>query len=149
MNISEFKAALGAHSDSALVFAFDDGDTIPAHFHVTEVGHVVRDFIDCGGVRRTSENCTIQAWVAETDPEHRLSPAKLGQILELARPLLASDDLDVEIEYEQCVLSQYRVTGYELKDGALRFTLEDKHTDCLAKEVCGAASGCNTGACCS
>jgi hypothetical protein len=146
MKLSAFQAALRAHPDSDLVFAFDDGDTIPAHFHVTEVGHVVKNFIDCGGTRRTVESCTLQVWVAATDREHRLPPAKLGQILELARPLLPSEDLAVEVEYEQCVLSQYRVTGCEHQDGALRFRLEDKHTDCLAKEACGIASG---GDCCS
>ena len=142
MKLSEFKAALSAHPESNLVFAFDDGDTIPAHFHITEVGHVVKNFIDCGGTRRTVESCTLQAWVSETDKEHRLPPAKLGQILELARPLLPKEELAVEVEYEQCVISQYLVTGCEHKDGALRFILADKHTDCLAKEACGIESGC-------
>jgi Family of unknown function (DUF6428) len=149
MRLSAFKAALAAHPDSSLAFAFDDGDTIPAHFHITEVGHVVKRFIDCGGTRRTADSCTLQAWVAEADREHRLAPAKLGQILERARPLLPSEDLEVEVEYEQCVLSQYRVAGYAHEDGTLRFALEDKHTDCLAKEACGVEGGCGPDGCCS
>lgn len=137
MILSEFKAALSAHPDSNLVFVFDDGDTIPADFHVTEVGHVVKTFVDCGGEKRVAESCQLQVWVAANDPDHRLSAGKLASILELAREIVPSGDLPVEVEYEGCVISQYQVSGVEVRDGALRFTLVDKHTDCLAKEACG------------
>lgn len=152
MKISAFKAALHAHPDHRLEFAFDDGDTIPAEFHITEVGHVVKRFIDCGGTVRTSEACMLQAWVAEDDQGHRLSPGKLASILDLAKKVLPGDDLDVELEYEGCVISQYKVGGFAVSDGALRFTLADKHTDCLAREACGLAGcGCapaGAGKCC-
>ncbi|OIQ81463.1 hypothetical protein GALL_367720 [mine drainage metagenome] len=137
MILSEFKAALSAHPDSNLVFVFDDGDTIPADFHVTEVGHVVKTFVDCGGEKRVAESCQLQVWVAANDPEHRLSAGKLASILELAREIVPSDELPVEVEYEGCVISQYQVSGAEFRDGAIRFSLVDKHTDCLAKEACG------------
>lgn len=146
MNIKEFQAALEANPDSILTFMFDDGETIPPDFHVTEVGHVVKNFIDCGGTRRSVEACLLQAWVASNDESHRLTAGKLARIIELARPFLPSDTLDVEVEYEGCVLSQYRVEDVESRDGTLRFSLADKHTDCLAKEACGLeASGCGSG----
>lgn len=141
MKISAFKSTLAAHPNLALEFAFDDGDTIPASFHITEVGHSVRKFIDCGGTVRKTETCLLQAWVGEDD-DHRLAPAKLASILDVAKAVLPADDLEVEIEYEGCVISQYRVAGHEVREGVLRFILEDKHTDCLAREACGLGEGC-------
>jgi hypothetical protein len=143
MTLAEFRAALHRNSDHGLLFVFDDGDTIPPEFHITEVGHVVKNFVDCGGTRRKAESCMLQAWVAANDSDHRLTAAKLAHILDLAGSLLPSDALPVELEYEGCVISQYEVSGFESKDGTLRFTLADKHTDCLAKEACGLeSSGC-------
>lgn len=141
MKLSDFTRALKANPDLSLQFVFDDGETIPAEFHITEVGHVVKKFIDCGGTVRTTEACLLQAWVADEDKDHRLSPGKLASIIGLAKKVLPAGDLDVEVEYEGCVLSQYTVERFEVKDGALRFFVVDKHTDCLAREACG-LDGC-------
>ena len=137
MILSDLRMLLGSQPTAALELVFDDGDTVPASFHVTEVGHVTRRFIDCGGTRRTTECCLLQVWVAEGDPDHRLLAGKLLDILRLADDLLPSPALPVEIEYEGCVLSQYSVAAGEAAPGLIRLRLEDKHTDCLAKEACG------------
>lgn len=142
MHLWEFKQQLAQHPGHALLFVFDDGETIPPDFHVTEVGHVAKNFVDCGGTRRRSEVCMLQVWVAANDKDHRLAPSKLASILDLAREVVPDESLEVEVEYEGCVISQYRVVGAETLDGALRFKLEDKHTDCLAKEACGLESSC-------
>lgn len=143
MNLHDLKAALREHSDKNLRFILPDGDPIPADFHVTEVGHVAKNFIDCGGTRRSAEAVVLQAWVAANDPDHRLTAGKLGSILELAKPLFLSDQLEVEVEYEGCAISQYPVVGFAVEGGELKFSLEEKHTDCLAKEACGLDSpGC-------
>ena len=146
MTLSEFRAALLQHPDHRLAFVFDDGEEIPAEFHITEVGHVMKNFIDCGGTRRSVESCLLQAWIAANDKDHRLAPGKLAKIIDLAAPLFPSPDLPVELEYEGCVISQYEVSGHGISDGTLKFTLADKHTDCLAKEACGLESGSQ---CCS
>jgi hypothetical protein len=58
--------------------------------------------------------------------------------VELAAPLFREDDLEVEIEYEDCCgISQYPLLQAKIGDGALTFRLGSKHTDCLAKEACG------------
>ena len=31
-------------------FQLEDGTFVPEHFHVTEVGQIIKNFIDCGGV---------------------------------------------------------------------------------------------------
>jgi hypothetical protein len=142
MKISELKNLLIGHPDSNLRFSLPTGGEIPADFHVTEVGHVVKRFIDCGGTLHSKEACVLQVWLANNDKDHRLTAGKLASILELAKPLIASQDLDVEIEYEDTVISQYPVASFEAKRGELTFTLEEKHTDCLAREACGLESGC-------
>lgn len=135
MKQSEFKTHLETHPGAELRFILPDGDVIPAHAHITEAGRVDKSFIDCGGTVRAISNCTLQAWVAD-DVEHRLAPGKLAGVLDLAAPLFRSDDLEVEIEYEDCAISQFPVLEAGAADGVLSFQLGSKHTDCLAKDVC-------------
>ena len=141
MDILAFKSALAAHPGKLVRFVFDDGDVIPAHFHVTEVGHVKKDFIDCGGTLRSVSSCLLQTWTHDDDRDHRLEAGKLLSILELAEKHLPLAGLDVEVEYENCVVSQFAVTETEADADAVVFHLADKHTDCLAREKCG-IDGC-------
>lgn len=147
MNVNELNQVLANHPDSAIEFVLPDGQRIPPHFHVTEVGRVDRSFIDCGGTKRTNSSCMLQLWTAD-DTGHRLSPSKLAKIMLLAAPTLRSDMLPVEVEYGQQVASQYSVDHFESVFGTLRFALVGKRTDCLAKDKCG-VDGCNTPDCCS
>jgi hypothetical protein len=150
MNLETFRSALAGHPEKNVRLVLPDGDPIPASFHVTEVGHVVKDFIDCGGTVRRTESCLLQAWVAGNDADHRLSAGKLGKILELAARVVPSGGLDVEVEYQPCCVAQYKVERAEADGGELRFQLAHKNTDCLAREACGlapagAGAGCGCG----
>lgn len=142
MLTSEFAARLAADPAAALHFMLPTGEFVPPHFHVTEVGRVRKDFIDCGGGRRSAESCVLQLWVA-TDHAHRLDAGKLGRILALAGPLLAGADLPVEVEYDVGYLTQLPVTAVEVTPAGLLFHLGGKHTDCLAPDRCGVGpAGC-------
>jgi hypothetical protein len=148
MNLASLKTNLLGNPARNIRLILPDGDPIPADFHVTEVGHVVKNFIDCGGTVRRQETCLLQAWVAGNDPDHRLTAEKLNKILELSAKVMPRDDLDVEVEYEPCAVAQYRIEGAEAAGDELRFQLAHKHTDCLAREACGlsaADSGCGCG----
>ena len=152
MTISELKSTLNVHPDKKLRFVLPDKSTIPAHFHITEVGYVQKDFIDCGGTLRSVSNCVLQAWVAQNDEDHSLEAGKLGKILGLAGKLLPNDELMVEVEFEAPYISQFPIDTVEIAGDALVFRLTSKHTDCLAKEQCGleGASSCcseETGCC--
>ncbi|HEY1186690.1 MAG TPA: DUF6428 family protein [Gemmata sp.] len=140
MNVAEFRAALLASPEAPLHLMLPDGDFVPAHFHVTEVGRVQKDFIDCGGTTRSAITCLLQVWVA-TDTAHRLTGAKLASILKIAAPLLGSDELAVEVEYERDAVSQFPVAAAEITPMGVLFHLGRKHTDCLAPDKCGVA-GC-------
>ncbi len=135
MNIAEFQNHLRLHPTAELRFQLPDGDLIPPHAHITEVGRVDKTFVDCGGTVRKLSACVLQTWVAD-DVEHRFPAGKLADVIDHAAKILESDELPVEIEFEDCVLSQYPVDGAESTDGSLTFLLTTKHTDCLAKELC-------------
>jgi hypothetical protein len=155
MNLDSLKTNLRRYPAKNVRLVLPDGDTIPADFHVTELGHVVKNFIDCGGTIRRQETCLLQAWVGGNDPDHRLSAEKLANILELSRKVMPSEELEVEVEYEPCAVAQYKVESFEVVENELHFQLSHKHTDCLAREACGltptgSASACREaeGRCC-
>lgn len=145
MKLCELKSLLRDHPKATPRFILPDGDAIPAHFHITEVGHVSKRFIDCGGTRHDMrETCVLQTWAAN-DLKHRLDGATFAKILDLGKAILPGDDLDVEVEYECCMTAQYPIASAQVAGEHLDFQLEAKHTDCLAKEKCGIDSGCGCG----
>ena len=136
MKLSDFKAALQQSPTHPLRFVLPDGDVIAAYAHITEVGRIDKTFIDCGGTVRKVSTCSLQAWVDDNDHDHRLQPGKLASIIDKAAPILGDEDLDVEIEYEDCQISQFPVENVSVQGDDLKFYLGTKHTDCLAKDVC-------------
>jgi hypothetical protein len=147
MKLQELRSILQAHPDALPRFILPDGDEIPAHFHLTEVGHVAKNFIDCGGTIRQSEACVLQLWVNDDDLEHRLSAGKFASILALGERVLPHPALEAEVEWDCCVTSQYPIASFSASDDRLEFMLSTKHTDCLAKEKCGVEDdgcGCRT-----
>lgn len=114
-----------------VAFKLPDGSLVPSHFHVTEVGKVTKDFIDCGGKRRKEEVISLQLWEAD-DYDHRLHPEKLVHIIDLSQKTLEFGNLDVEVEYQGATIGKY---GLDF-DG-VSFLLITKQTDCLARDKCG------------
>lgn len=135
MNIREFLSTLQSDAALPLAIHLPDGSPIPAHFHITEVGHVTRRFIDCGGTRRVQESCLLQTWVHD-DIEHRLHAGKLAEIFTHAGDILPHDELPVEVEHELGAVSQFTVESAVARGGRLVIELGTKHTDCLARGVC-------------
>lgn len=129
MKLSEFKEQL--NKVTSLTFIQTDGQKVPVHFHITEAGLVTKHFIDCGGTVRTDKNICFQLWVAN-DTQHRLEPQKLLKIITIAEELFNNEDLEVQIEYQTGTVGIYGLQ-YENE----KFVLTAKHTDCLAKELCG------------
>ena len=135
MKLSEFKFLLASEGAKHFRLQLPDGSRVPVSFHVTEVGRVRKTFIDCGGTLRESETCQLQVWVGE-DADHRIEAQKAAAILEKASPFLPDDSLPVEIEYEDNVISQYTIDGWETGTDSVVLKLAHKHTDCLAPELC-------------
>ena len=129
MKLSDIKNAL---TDLEQVrFALPNGEQVPEHFHVTEVGTVKKHFIDCGGTIRSEEVVNFQLWTAD-DHDHRLSTEKLRSIIELSEKQLGLGDHEIEVEYQGDTIGKY---GLDISNGV--FQLTAKQTDCLAKDKCG------------
>jgi arsenite methyltransferase len=147
MKLSQFKALLESNRDKQFRLVLPNNKSVPIQFHITEVAHVQKRFIDCGGRIHVAETCQLQAWVWK-DTDHRLAAGKMADILKISEKVLPQNiDLDIEIEYEDTTISQYPVTRHLVTDDAVTLYLSNKHTDCLAKDVClpgdaGAASCC-------
>lgn len=143
MNIKKLIDTLQEKNDWSLKIVLPNGKTVPDHFHITEVGRVQKNFIDCGGTKREVVSCVLQVWTAN-DVEHRLKADKLSKILKLAEGIIGEENMPVEIEYGPLVASQYKLAGVEFDDfrKTLMFILDGKITECLATDKCGVSDCC-------
>lgn len=129
MKLSEIKNTL--KTVDTVNFELPNGSFVAESFHVTEVGVVTKNFIDCGGTVRNEKVANFQLWNAN-DFEHRLKPAKLLNIIALSEKVLGIEDLEVEVEYQSDTIGKYA-----LEFNGTNFMLLSKQTNCLAKDNCG------------
>ncbi|MFZ0597290.1 MAG: DUF6428 family protein [Flavobacterium sp.] len=132
MKLSEIKKILT--TVASVNFQLPNGKFVPEYFHVTEVGLITKNFIDCGGVVRKETVVNFQLWDAN-DYEHRLKPNKLIHIIELSEKVLKIEDFEIEVEYQDTTIGKYDL-GFNGKD----FLLLNKTTACLAQDQCGITS---------
>jgi len=97
MKISEFKTRLATLN--SVGFKLPNGECVPLHFHITEVGRITKHFIDCGGDVHEEKSANLQIWVAD-DTDHRLTPRNLLNILDQSKQVLNEEDLEIEVEYQ-------------------------------------------------
>lgn len=129
MKLSDVKQILPTLEN--VEFQLKNGTFVPEHFHVTEVGMITKNFIDCGGVIRTEKVVNFQLWNAD-DFEHRLKPNKLLNIIKLSEEKLGIEDFEIEVEYQSDTIGKYDL-GFNGKT----FVLKSKTTACLAQDACG------------
>lgn len=132
MKLSKIKEILPSLEN--VEFQLENGNFVPEHFHVTEVGQITKNFIDCGGVIRTEKVVNFQLWNAD-DSEHRLKPIKLLHIINLSEEKLGIEDLEIEVEYQSQTIGKY-----DLEFNGSHFVLVNKTTACLAQDACGIPS---------
>lgn len=129
MKLSDIKNILPGLEN--VEFQLEDGKFVPEHFHVTEIGMVIKNFIDCGGTIRKEERVNFQLWNAD-DHEHRLKPGKLLHIINLSEEKLGIGDFEIEVEYQDQTIGKY-----DLEFNGKNFVLKNKLTACLAADACG------------
>ena len=130
MKLSEIKSKL--ENLSEVKFQLPNGEYVPDHFHITEVGIITRNFIDCCGTMRNEKTVNFQLW-EDGDYDHRLGAKKLHDIITLSENKLEiDDDLEVEVEYQGSTIGKYHL---DFMNG--HFVLLNTQTDCLAKDKCG------------
>lgn len=130
MKLSEIKQIL---TDlDTVVFQLPNKSFVPEHFHVTEVGVITKNFIDCGGVVREEKVVNFQLWEAG-DFDHRLAPQKLMNIIHLSEKILnINPELEIEVEYQGETIGKFG-----LEYNGIYFQLTSKKTACLAQDACG------------
>ena len=128
MKLSEIKNHL--NSLNSIQFSLPDGTLVPSHFHVTEIGHIQKQFVDCGGSLRKEEVINFQLWTSD-DYDHRLSSSKLPSIIQISADRLALDDVPIEVEYQGATIGKY-----DLEFDGEKFLLISTQTDCLAQDKC-------------
>lgn len=129
MKLSQVKKIL--ESIENITFQLPDGTFVPPHFHVTEVGLLTKNFIDCGGTVRNESVINFQLWNAN-DLDHRLKPQKLSAIIQLSEQVLNIPDYEIEVEYQENTISKYN-----LEFNGSHFVLVNTQTACLAPDQCG------------
>ncbi|WP_332030869.1 DUF6428 family protein [Kaistella sp.] len=129
MRLSEIKNILTNLQE--LHFVLENGEQVPDHFHVTEVGQINKRFIDCGGVMRDEKAINFQLWFS-TDNDHRLEAEKLKKIIALSEDKLGLEDVEIEVEYQQSTIGKFG-----LDFNGKEFVLTTKTTACLAQDACG------------
>jgi Family of unknown function (DUF6428) len=150
MKLHDLQKILADYPAALPRFVLPDGEYIPAHAHVTEVGHVVRKFIDCGGMIGKDEKVLLQTHVGD-DIGHRLSSDRFSKILQLGTRVLPTSDLDVDVEYDCCVVAHYPFAEAKPKGEYLDLVLQRSRTQCRARErreektgdaCCASAAAC-------
>jgi Family of unknown function (DUF6428) len=144
MKLNVLKDILRKHPGTLSRFVLPDGGVIPRHAHLTEVGHVVKKFIDCGGQTGAEEKALLQTHVGN-DTKHRLRSDQFAKILELGGRILPNDHLDVEVEYDCCVVAQYPISEARPEGAYLDIILQRGRTQCRARER---RKGATEGGCC-
>ena len=129
MKLSEFKNIIS--STEKINFQLENKETIPEHFHITEIGVIDKKFIDCGGKFRTEKVINFQLWHAY-DFNHRLSTQKVIDIISIAEKELLIEDLEIEVEYQKSTIGKY-----SLEFNGNYFVLKAKSTTCLDEDKCG------------
>ena len=129
MKLSDVKQILPTLEN--VEFQLENGTFVPEHFHVTEVGLITKNFIDCGGTVRNETVVNFQLWNAN-DFEHRLKPQKLMNIIQLSEKVLGIQDYEIEVEYQDTTIGKY-----DLDFNGSDFVLVNKQTACLAQDQCG------------
>jgi hypothetical protein len=130
MKLSEIKNHLA--DLETLRFMLPNGTYVPQNFHVTEVGLITKNFIDCGGTVRKETVVNFQLWEDSNDEDHRLKPNKLLSIIALSERVLGIEDFEIEVEYQDITIGKY-----DLGFNGAAFTLINKQTACLAMDQCG------------
>ena len=151
MKLSEIKTILEDLKE--LHFVKENGEKVPLHFHVTEIGQINKKFIDCGGTIREEKNINFQLWYS-TDNDHRLEAEKLRKIINLSEKKLDLGDHEIEVEYQENTIGKFG-----LSFNGKEFVLTNKKTTCLAQDGCGILvaipidmsfnSTCNSPNCCN
>jgi hypothetical protein len=150
MKLYELTNILRDSGEKELIIRKSPLDIVPQNFHITEIGNVKKDFVDCGGVRRQLEYCALQVWVAN-DFDHRLRANKLLAILEKGLEFIDENNI-VNFEIQEETICLYELFGVTNFEDRICLEVAKKYTACLAPDKCGvkvaSVNSCSGKGCC-
>ncbi len=154
MNFENVKNILANNPNKLIIFTLPNGETVPASFHITDLGVINKHLIDCGGQTRIEEQIHIQLWVGK-DNDHRVTTDIANQILNKIQQIIGTIQnpkaTEVLVEYQlnwhdMPVFSLFAVSEIQVSDTELNICLSTIKTTCLAAErsnsECGVSEGC-------
>jgi hypothetical protein len=148
MLFQEFKQITQNNPAKEIKIYLPNGEIIPEHFHLTDIGTIAHNFIDCGGVVGSNSWVQIQLWVAD-DKDHRITTTTTSKIITASEKILQnSDNEEIVIEYQHSdSATKYNVVNINVGDN-ITINLGVINTTCLEIErnpntdKCGNNSSC-------
>jgi hypothetical protein len=148
MLFQEFKQITQNNPAKEIKIYLPNGEIIPEHFHLTDIGTIAHNFIDCGGVVGSNSWVQIQLWVAD-DKDHRITTTTISKIITASEKILQnSDSEEIVIEYQHSdSATKYNVVNINVGDNII-INLGVINTTCLEIErnpntgKCGNNSSC-------
>ena len=161
-NYTQLLTLLNQYPNAHITFHLPDKTLIPAHYHITEIGAIRQDFIDCGGEVRADSHLQIQLWLGK-DTEHRITASTLLNILSHSESItskltnLSQQAIYIEYKAEQATI-KYSITDMQVQneqDEIINIYTAYLPTQCLAalrhekeKQVNNSTNSCcNTSSC--
>jgi hypothetical protein len=130
MKVSEFKKQL--ENNAQLGFNLPNGQKVPAHFHITEMGYINKKYTDCGNTFREENYFSFQLWYAN-DTDHRLTADKVIKIIAGIEKNIGENDYEIQVEYQ----GEDTIGKFKLATATTGFKLIPTQTTCLAMDSCG------------
>ena len=154
MYYENLKNTLADNPNKSIIFTLPNGETVPASFHITDVGVVSKHLIDCGAQTRTEEQVHLQLWTGKDD-DHRVTTDTANRILKHSHSVLGKikepKTAQVLVEYQlewhgMPIFSLFKVSDMQTSETEVSLSLSTIKTTCLAAErshsECGVSEGC-------
>ncbi len=101
MLTKEFLDLLNSNNGKELIFEYEEGHSVPASYHITEVKNVHFQSVDCGGYAHEEYQTIVQLWVSDKEKKERSMEAqkalKIMNLVDGVKPL--RQDTEIFFEY--------------------------------------------------
>ncbi|HMB63472.1 MAG TPA: DUF6428 family protein [Eudoraea sp.] len=141
MKTKEFLTLLNEHSDKSLLFEYQEGKTVGANYHITEIKNTTIDSVDCGAGTDYWKETVVQLWESpeEIGKREYMSVNKALSILNRVDRIKPMEpDAEIKFEYGNAAFhpAQLFVNEAVVTKGSLLVRLAVVKTVCKAREEC-------------
>src|SRR5438552_11593063 len=138
MKTREFIEQLRGSRDKRIVFVDENGTTIHAGYHLTELKAATSDTVDCGGQKNRWNETIVQLWVPQDEESDEFMTAnKFLSIYDRVSGMIAVDpEAEIRFEYgdENFPPSNYQVAKVTEIADTIRVELRAPQTTCKARD---------------